>query len=398
MISEEDIVILLHERAGVDADQMGTLALRSQIRRALAATESPDAFRDPKSEEWQNLLESVLVPETWFFRNPEAFEALAQWAQSTWLPAHPRETLRILCLPCATGEEAYTIAMTMLDAGMSSSRFLIVAGDISARSLSTARAATYRSNSFRGYSADMDRTRYFIPDDNGRWRVREEIRALVEFRKISLMPPDAPLPNADVIFCRNLLIYFSDANQSAALESLHKALANDGLIFLGPVEPPIALRCGFAIAEFPMAFACRKSTIDNAQVPSADRSKRSLRPLHKPIVQRSISAPPQKAAPPQATFMDAQAFANAGRVAEARVLLDQLSKWEEPSADFYCLRGLLAESQGEKPAAEAAYRKALFLDPEHFESLNHLILILELEGRASAAAPLRRRAQRIMAS
>ena len=147
MISEDSILEALRSHAGIDAAQTGEASLRKEIRRAIDACQHPERLLDTSSREWAAVLESSLVPETWFFRNMEAFDALAEWVAGTWVPAHPGACLRVLSLPCATGEEPFSIAMCLLEAGLA--RFKVRAGDISENSLAIAREATYRRNSFR---------------------------------------------------------------------------------------------------------------------------------------------------------------------------------------------------------------------------------------------------------
>ena len=121
------------------------------LEERLARTDSPRQ---------RQLIETVIVPETWFFRDREAYVALVKVVLEEWLPAHGDGPLRLLSAPCSTGEEPYSMAMALFDAGLPANRFHIDALDISARSLARARRAFYGRNSFRGTNLSF-RGRYF---------------------------------------------------------------------------------------------------------------------------------------------------------------------------------------------------------------------------------------------
>lgn len=400
MISEDSILEMLRSHAGIDAAQTGEASLRKEIRRAIDACPHPNRLLDTTTSEWKALLESSLVPETWFFRNMEAFDALAEWVAGTWRPAHPGACLRILSLPCATGEEAFSIAMRLLEAGQAPGSFKVWAGDISENSLAVARAATYRRNSFRSGFDESRFGKYFESHRGGARRVSDEIREQVDFQIINLADPSAVLPQSDVIFCRNALIYFTGETQRAVVALLHAVLSDDGILFLGPVEPPVALQCGFATAGLPMAFACVKKNAATAEPLPPPWTGTSHRPS------RSRPAPPKKPAssrkpsppralhrePPADSLEAARTLADAGEEALAAAMLDRLAPSADP--DFFCLRGVVSGALGRSDLAEACYRKALYLNPSHHEALAHLTLLLEMDGRAAAASHLRRRANK----
>jgi chemotaxis protein methyltransferase WspC len=396
MITEDMVLEALRAHAGIDAAQTGEVSLRKEIRRAIAACPHPHRLLDTSSPEWSALLESALVPETWFFRNIEAFDALAGWVATSWLPAHPDARLRVLSLPCATGEEPYSIAMRLLEAGLPPDRFTVRAGDISPVSLAAARRGVFSRNSFRTGFDEARFGNFFEPLGDGRRKVTDRIRQLVEFQTINLADRSATFPPSDVIFCRNALIYFADDTRRDVLVRLCAALADDGILFLGPVEPPVALECGFATAGIPMAFACVKAGSRPApsvpvqrplrkvsrQVDRVDRAKPKPRPAR---------APAAPSPPPTADSLEsARALADAGEEAKAADMLERLGASLAPTPELFCLRGVVSDALGRSDLAEASYRKALYLDPDHAESLAQLALLLELRGRPSHH--LRRRA------
>ena len=145
---------LLERTMGLSASSIGAPTIERAVRARLRACnlERPDDYWDRirrSPDELQELVEAVVVPETWFFRDPQAFTAMVHVARE-WLSAHPSGTLRLLSLPCSTGEEPYTMAMALIDGGMPVKRFRIDAIDISCHALAKAERGIYGNNSFRG--------------------------------------------------------------------------------------------------------------------------------------------------------------------------------------------------------------------------------------------------------
>lgn len=400
MICEETILNALRDRIGLDAALIGEAALRKTIRARIAACPDPTKLLYPESTSWKELLRTVLVPETWFFRNPEAFDALVSWARSTWFPAHS-SPLRVLSLPCATGEEPYSIAMSLLEAGVDPAAFEILAGDIGESFLDKAREGSYGQNSFRSSFNEVPFGAYFERLADGRRSVAASVREKVCFQTLNLVAGE--IPKADVIFCRNALIYFDEICQNHVLARLRTALADDGLLFLGPVEPPPALLNGFATVEFPMAFICckasnKKPIHGTLHVPRPPAKLKS--PVRPPAKLKSPVRPLKNETPPPVAVDSAKRvreLADRGDLAEAADMINRLAAYGDPSAELYCLCGTVHEALNRPEVAEQFYRKALFLDSCHTESLLQLGLLLELDGRADAARPFRQRARRQLA-
>lgn len=394
----EKILHALHERIGLDAAQLGENILQKTIRKKLEKCTDLDVLLDPNGAQWRELVRDTLVPETWFFRNPEAFDALADWVRTQWQPHH-EPPLRILSLPCATGEEPYSIAMTLLLAGLKPSQISIVAGDLGTEFLEQAEAGYYRQNSFRDSFNEERYGPFFTEDSDGRKRISKEIRDMVLFQHMNLLQGN--IPPADIIFCRNVLIYFDDACQQHVVGRLGSALANDGVLFLGPVEMPIATRCGFDQLDYPMAFVCRKAPRSPRNSHAAAtkhkhhraQKKKKTAPSAKTRVIRSMpkkEVSPQES-PPSDSPERVRELANAGRLGDAVEMAERVIEQEAPSAELYCLCGTVQEALKHPRKAEQLYRQALFLEPNHTETLMHLGLLLEVSGRTEAAAVIRRR-------
>jgi chemotaxis protein methyltransferase WspC len=204
----------------------------------------------------QALIEAVVVPETWFFRDAEAFNALAKLACAQLLD-QPFKPVRILSMPCSTGEEAYTAAMAMLDAGIAPERFSIDAIDISGRALDIARHAHYGGNAFRSRALGF-RERFFAQAGN-QWRLLPEVTERVQFRQANLLTLDPQtFEPFDFVFCRNVLIYFGRQTQHTAMRVLDGLLAQGGTLFVGPAETGLMMREGMASAKLVLAFAFRR--------------------------------------------------------------------------------------------------------------------------------------------
>ncbi|HSN92629.1 MAG TPA: CheR family methyltransferase [Anaeromyxobacteraceae bacterium] len=180
--------------------------------------------RDPAS--LHALVEHAVVPETYFWRHPDQIAALAAVAFGATGP------LAIWSAGCSSGEEPYSLAIALLEAGRAGRGDRIVATDVSDRLLEAARRGSYGPWSIRRLPRDLaDR---WVPGADER-RVADEVRAPVEFRRHNLVADAAPGP-FDVIVCRNVLIYFEALVAAEVLYRLVQALRPGGLLVVGPVE------------------------------------------------------------------------------------------------------------------------------------------------------------------
>jgi chemotaxis protein methyltransferase CheR len=177
------------------------------------------------------LIEHAVVGETYFYRHPEQLVALAACLRE-------REgALRIWSAGCASGEEPYSVAMALLDAGRRDRGDRIIATDVSDRALRTAVAGVYSAWSLRRMP---EAVRSGHLEGEGRWRVSEEARALVEFRRHNLVADPSPRGPFDAVLCRNVLIYFEPSTAAEIIYRLSAALAPGGFLVLSPVELPLA--------------------------------------------------------------------------------------------------------------------------------------------------------------
>jgi chemotaxis protein methyltransferase WspC len=292
------------------------------------------------------------------------------------------------------------MAMALLDGGIPGAKFHIDAIDISARVVAHAVSGVYRKGSFR--SAELTfRDRYFTATAAGH-SITDAVRRQVEFQQGNLFSPSF-LPGMhiyDVIFCRNVLIYFDQDTQRRALEVLSRLLTTTGLLFVGPSETSV-LGDGFVSTQSPRAFAFRRAASEPKRAP---RTRPSIR------VQPMKPRPPVALAPQviasktstqdqqvgsAAALQEGLDLANRGCFDEAAERCHAYLKVHGPSAEVYHLLGLVRDASGNIAEAMACYRKALYLDPHHEDTLAHLALLMETHGKSSEARALRARAERL---
>jgi chemotaxis protein methyltransferase WspC len=407
-----DIELLLKKRMGLDVASVG----RSSIERAVAqrmtecgAGKVAEYARlaAGSEKELQELIEAVVVPETWFFRDREAFSALAQLAITEWLPANTNRTARLLSIPCSTGEEPYSIAMALRDAGVPLERVHIDAVDISTLSLQSAEAGIYRKNSFRGDSLEF-RNRHFTAGRDC-YHIRKDIQRHVHFRKGNLLDEGFLAGNApyDFMFCRNLLIYFDEETQNCAVTTLKRLLSERGLLFIGPSESGLFLRHDFVSARIPLAFAFRKSSEHGeAQHSQTERPrKKAPRLFRAPALPARALTPKKPSALSQTSpalviaapslLRTAAKLADEGRLAEAAQFCEEHLREHGSSTQAYYLLGLVRDNAGQPEEARKFYRKVLFLDPGHYEALLHFGFLARKCGDESEARALLERARRV---
>jgi len=200
------------------------------------------------------LVERTVVGETFFWRHPEQIDALRELAFSTEGP------LRIWSAGCASGEEPYSIAIALLEAGRAGRGDQIVASDLSTNALARAQQASYGAWALRRMPEELQ-LRYFagLPPSA---RLVPDIRGLVTLVRHNLATEAPPGLEFDVVLCRNVLIYFDAALAAEVLHKLLAATRPGGLVVLGPVELPLAAQvdvewldaCGASLLRRKAAF------------------------------------------------------------------------------------------------------------------------------------------------
>ncbi|MDN2703577.1 protein-glutamate O-methyltransferase CheR [Janthinobacterium sp. SUN100] len=359
--------------------------------------------------EMTQLIELVVVPESWLFRDPQAFYATVELVQERW--ARGRAT-RILSIPCAGGEEPYSMAMALRDGGVPKQAFSIDAYDLSPGCIERAQAGVYGRNAFRAQDVAF-RERYFTHVADDAYRIIDSLREQVTFRQGNLLQFDTATYSRhyDVIFCRNLLIYFDKPTTRAAIHNLSALLADDGMLLAGYAEVPSFCQNGFAPLQFRQAFALKKETAAPAS-PVQVAPLPAARPLRSvpPAPRRAAAAAPAAATAPRTRPVSVPSPAPAAQadlLAEARLLADrgQLREAGEKchahlarvpeAAEAYFMLGIINELAGKMDLADDYWRRCIYLQPDHYEALCHLSLLAERNGNHTAAATLKARAARI---
>ena len=408
---------LLQASMGLSAMSVGSPAVARAVQERLAICnlKDVDAYLEHlrvSRTELQALIEAVVVPETWFFRDRHAFTTLTRMVHEEWVPAHPDGMLTLLSLPCSTGEEPYSIAMALLDAHIPASRFRVDAVDISSLNIAQGIRAVYGRNSFRSGELGLG-DHHFEATTAGR-RVRETVRRQVHFQQGNLFDPDF-LPGVaiyDVIFCRNVLIYFDRPTQDRAIGVLNRLLHEGGMLFVAPAETAVAASHGMASTNEPLAFAFRKASSRPSPKKRTDthpvtprvpvRAVAPARPERQPArvafapatgASRGVTAAPPS--DPAELLIEATRLANEGHLVEAARCCEEYLRRSGPSATAFSLLGLVCEATGNHQEASGYYRKAIYLDPDHYEAQIQLALLMEKQGDATGARVLRNRARRL---
>jgi chemotaxis protein methyltransferase WspC len=394
---------VLRDWIGLDAHTIGSAAVVRAARTrmdALGLTD-PDAYAarataDPNERD--RLVEEVIVAESWFFRDPQVFSFVADVAVTrAALPG--RTPVRILCAPCASGEEPYSVAMALLDAGLDPGQFTIDAIDISQAALERARIGRYSANAFRNADGTF-RDRWFQPDGSHAV-IDDRVRTCVRFLWANLLDDSfvAGREPYDIVFCRNLLIYLTADARRQVERALDRLLRPDGVLVLGAAEPPI-LKGDWIAAGAASVFALRRGI-------HAPRSRTPAGPAAIPSFDTAPAAAPSRpvAAPSgddpvptlEAVLEEAGRLANERRHLEALAVCDRARLRLAPAPELFFLMGVLHQSLGDLDRAEGCFHKTLYLDAAHEEALLALALVAQRRGDLRMAETYRQSAARALA-
>jgi len=237
----ERIRTLLYQHCGIKLNDSKKLMVYSRLGRRLRATgttsfeEYLDLIEQDQGEEWEAFINSLTTNLTAFFREPHHFPILKEHVLNL-----PKKPLRLWCSAASTGEEPYTIAMTMIEAFDSYKPPVeIIATDIDTNVLAIARAGIYSWDRVEKLPTETLK-RYFLKGSGknaGYVQVRDELRNLISFQPLNLLDEQWPINGGfDAIFCRNVMIYFDKETQYKILKRFVPMLESHGLLFAGHSE------------------------------------------------------------------------------------------------------------------------------------------------------------------
>lgn len=232
---------LIYQRAGISLTASKQEMVYSRLARRLRATQITsfqqyldELERNQDPEEWEAFTNALTTNLTSFFREEHHFPVLAEFAQRL------REPITVWCSASSTGEEPYSIAMTLCEAyGTLTPPVKIIATDIDTNVLNTAERGVYSLDRIEKLSTERAK-KFFLRgkgQNDGQVRVRNELRNLIEFKQLNLLADSWPISGTfDVIFCRNVMIYFDKPTQKKILHRFAPMLKPHGLLFVGHSE------------------------------------------------------------------------------------------------------------------------------------------------------------------
>lgn len=256
---------LIHERTGVFfdngkgdllADKLSPLVIERGFT-SLLDYYYLLKYDETAQDEWLAVMDALSVPETYFWREMDQIRALVETVVPEWFAARGAGSLKIWCAACATGEEPLTIAMALAEAGwLGRVPIEIHASDASTSAVEKARRGIYRERSFRNLSPEL-RAKYFTQvGATQTWRIDARLHGAVEWKVANLMAESeiTPLATANVIFCRNVFIYFSDQTISRTVRSFAAHIRPPSYLFIAASESLLRLSADFDLQEIGDAF------------------------------------------------------------------------------------------------------------------------------------------------
>lgn len=430
----DSIKELLQERIGLHADSIGVSSIERAIGHRMnhlgvTTASAYCSMIEGDAVEFSELVEEVVVPETWFFRNRSPFDALREYVlkiRSRKNARNANEPIRILSLPCATGEEPYSIAMALMEDGLNESDFHVDGVDISRRALAKAKHAVYGEHSFREPDINI-KEKYFKKNNSG-FSLLPSVRNHVSFSQVNIIGDDLFFKQKcyDVIFCRNLLIYFSRETQKAVLEKLYSMLNDDGILFVGHAETAQVDQKYLSRVNFKNAFAYHKNLL---VADSNSKDKIDYRPDHGesigklkeiydqlvevtrkdivlsqkikktttngPIVNHPIVSNGCTGTSVEknidSIWDNIEILIESGNYQEAILICEEYLKHSPEDADGYYYLGLISNLRGSAGGAESLLKKAIYLSPNHQKALSLSVLLAENRGDDESASYYRRR-------
>lgn len=409
MMSMTTIKTLLSQRIGIDATTVSSHHIERAVNHRLTACGLPDLtsyleLLQTSSPEFTELIEKIVVPETYFFRDSKSFTFLINFVRTEWLSKPQKSKFRLLSIPCSTGEEAYSMAIALIEAGLPTDRFRIDAIDISEQALAKAQRGVYGKNSFRGTDF-INKSKYFQQTTAG-YEISGSVRSIINFSKNNILDKSAfDRSNYDIIFCRNLLIYLNPAACESVFDLIHRLLNPQGLLFVASAETAKVPKHRFTAIRQASTFAYQKNeparlnqnkSLFDHKLKSIDPPfSRNIQPIA-PVDRRANTSTNSIKSTTQATTINlnisiARKLADEGELDTAIDYCQQYLKTDRANIEAYILLGMLYQGKNNNDLAERYFEKALYLNPICQEVLINLALLKEHKGDVIGAKIIKKR-------
>lgn len=308
--------------------------------------------------ELQELIDLIVIPETWFYREERCFKLLSQYAKHFGEKYRRGTPLKILSLGCSTGEEPYSVVICLLEAGMPLGSFRVEGVDVSRTLLSIAQKGIYGQNSFRALRRKLKET--YFDEVESKWQLKDEVRFSVRFKKGNIMsfPSGLTKNQYDIVLCRNLLIYLSPAIQDNLLRRLERVLTPGGILILGEAEYSKIDRQNFEMLSLNGVSCYSKKSEKN------DNGGDSA-PLFKDGFQDKD------------VICGIRKLADRGELAAAKAEIEKCEGTLGPNAELLFLKGLVFHASGDWTLAKKYFGQVVDIKPDHVEALTYLGLLTE---------------------
>ncbi len=382
------------------------------------------------------LIQELSVPETWFFRDRAAYDYLKKYVIREHL-LYPLP-FKVLSAPCSSGEEPYSIAITLEEAGMPRDRYIIDAVDINPAALQKAKLGLFRKSSFRPF--DEAFIRKYFQEEQDFYKIDERLKKNVKFKRQNIIKPEfhAREELYNVIFCKNLLIYLTEHARKQTIRSLKRLLKPGGILFTGHTEVQNFKSEGFKASGEPRTFALvplSHSDLDSESHQDDIRKDSESRTL----ISRKISDTPQtlkknkyinheilnqvqndtsseilkharndkirkneknnqnadRLKEKTLTLHSIKVLADSGSTADAKRLADIYRQQYPSDPEGFYLSGLINIAENNPEDAVKNFNAAVYLNPLHYEALIHLSLIFGKKGDTEKEDLFRQRAVKV---
>jgi len=322
--------------------------------------------RDPKSDEWRRLLSEITVKESYLFRGHAQFEGLLNVVLPEMVAGRRGRCLRVWCAGCARGEEAATLAVVLAESKIvADSGWTILATDVDDEALADARLGHFGRRAMSRVPAEMLAAHFRPMGDL--FRLDRRLLEKIEFRRLNLVDSAAVIDAGpfDIVFMRNVLIYFRPEVQKTVVDSVGLALAAGGYVFLGPSESLIHIDSDLTAQDLGGSFCYRRkqaAKLESVAEPIEDDRKTvsALESIAPRRVLEDGGVTPVFAVRLEVAISELQEE----RYAEAHQTIRDLKRDFPERPVVHAIEGVAHERAGDLENAALAYRAALYLAPE----------------------------------